>query len=232
VEKLVYEPEPGIRLPALLYVPPGEGRRPAAVMAHGRGKAAAHREAEQLAKGGSVVLSIDARGFGETQSADSRGGSDWPRYFGNYHAAMTALLTGKPLVAMRAEDISRAGDLLRSRGEVDGSRISVVGIEGGAVPALYAAALDERFSGLTAERMLASYESVVRRPIHRNVFEHVVQGALRHYDLPALARWMGPRTVRIVDAVDPLGRPLPAHEVKLLYPAAEVVRTRPEPVSR
>jgi cephalosporin-C deacetylase-like acetyl esterase len=232
VEKLLYESEPGIQLPALLYIPAGEGKRAAVVLAHSRGKAAAHEVAERHAKSGSIVLSSDARGFGETASGDSRNGSDWPRYFGDFASGMTALLSGKALVVMRAEDISRAADLLASRPEVDRSRISLHGIEGAAVPALHAAAFDSRFTGIAVERMLVSYESVVRYPVHRGVFEHIVQGALRHYDLPDLAKWTRPRAVRVVDAVDPLGRVMLEHEVKSLYPDAEVSRTKPAAVTR
>ena len=69
---------------------------------------------------------------------------------------MTALLTGKPLAGMRAEDVSRGVDLLAARAEVDPSRISAVGVELAAVPVLYAAAFDGRIGGVTLERMLIS----------------------------------------------------------------------------
>ena len=232
IEKLVYETEPGIPVPALLYIPQGEGKRAAVVLAHGRGKSAANNEAEALVKSGSAVLSIDLRGTGETTSGDGRNGSDWPRYFGDFGNAMTALLTGKPLVAMRAEDISRAADLLTARADIDAARLSVYGLEGGAVPALYSAALDARFQNATLERGLVSYETVVRQPIHRQAFEHIVHGALKHYDLPDLARWMGPRKVRVVDAVDALGRVMPEYRVRAIYPSAEVSRTPVPPVTR
>jgi cephalosporin-C deacetylase-like acetyl esterase len=232
IEKLVYEPEPGIPVPALLYLPPGEARRPAAVLVHGRGKAAANVEAEAAVKAGQVVLSIDLRGTGETSTTESRNGSDWPRYFGDFASGMTAMLTGKPLVAMRAEDISRAADWLTTRREVDPSRLMVHGVEGGAIPALYAAALDSRFKEATLERMLVSYAAVVRHPIHRGVFEHIVHGALKHYDLPDLARWMQPRKVRVIDGVNPLGQVAAAHEVHALYPQAEVTRSSVPPVTR
>jgi alpha-beta hydrolase superfamily lysophospholipase len=72
-------------------------------LVHGQGKAAGRAEIEDLVRAGLVVLSIDARGLGETRTATENNGSDWPRYFGDFESAMTALLLGKPLVAMRAE---------------------------------------------------------------------------------------------------------------------------------
>ncbi len=71
IEKLIYESEPGIKVPALLFLPDGPAeRRPAVVYVHGRGKAADAGEGgnvEQLVRTGHIVLSIDTRGMGETR---------------------------------------------------------------------------------------------------------------------------------------------------------------------
>ena len=100
------------------------------------------------------------RGMGETrQLADS---DDFFRYFGIFESAMTALLTGNPLVGMRALDIQRGVDLLSSRSDVDAQRISAFGKEKGAVPALFAALLDTRIKKIALEGMLVSYQSAVR----------------------------------------------------------------------
>jgi hypothetical protein len=217
IEKLVYESEPGIRVPALLYVPNGAGKKPAVVMLDGQGKAAADGEAGELAQMGLVVLSIDARGLGETRLTSDEDGGGWARYFGDYENAMTALLLGKPLVAMRAEDVSRGVDLLAARPEVDRDRISAFGRGMGAVPVLYSAAFDSRIRKLALEQMLVSYESVVTNRIHWQIFENIVQGALRRYDLPDLVRWMAPRPVWLVDAVDPVGQLVSLPEVNKQY---------------
>ncbi len=227
LEKLVYESEPGIRIPALLYVPEGSGKRPAVILAHGEGKSAAHTKAAEMAGGGQVVLSVDLRGLGETRTESGRNGSDWPRYFGDFESAMTALLTGKPLVGMRAEDVSRGVDLLVSRAEVDPGRISAFGVDLAAAPVLYAAAFDDRIGAVTLERMLVSYESIIRGRLHRQQWENAVHGALRHYDLPDLARWMGSRRVRLVEPVNGLGRAIPLSEAKQRYPAADIVAGSP-----
>jgi cephalosporin-C deacetylase-like acetyl esterase len=207
IEKLIYEPEPGIRIPALVYRGEGTGRRPAVILVHGAGKASAHTEADALARQGNIVLSPDLRGFGETRAVRDNYNSDWARYFGDYESSMTAMLTGKALVIQRAEDIARAVDLLVARPDVDLSRISLSARELGAVPALYVMAFDSRVHSATLERMVVSYESVIRHRIHRQQWENAVPGALRHYDLPDLVRWSGPRAVKIVEPVNPLGLP-------------------------
>lgn len=225
IEKLVYEPEPGILIPSLLFLPDRPGRLPAILYVHGRGKsaeAAPGGQLEQLTLAGNVVLAPDLRGFGETRITSLEAGNDFPRFFGDYHSAMKGLLIGKSLVAMRAEDIARALDLLSARPEVDPDRIDGVGRDLAAVPLLHAAVLDPRIKRLTLEDMLVSYQSVVAVKIHRNIFENVVQGALRSYDLPDLAAALAPRPVTLVNLLDPQGRPVPQAQARQTYPSALV----------
>lgn len=206
--KLTYATEPGILIPAVLYLPPGAGRKPAVILTHGRGKTATRELALARVKAGEVVLSLDLRGMGETTTVSMDRRTDWQRYFGDYESAMTAILLNHPLPAMRAEDISAAVSLLSERADVDPARISVYGIEAGSVPALYAMALDNRIASATLDGLLVSYEDAVRRRIHRRVSEHIVVGALRYYDLPDLIRFASPRKVTILSKVDALGNPL------------------------
>jgi len=221
IEKLIYASEPGISVPALVFVPEGgAARKPAAVCVDGAGKGAARAEIESLVKAGLIVLSLDVRGFGETAARTDNKGSDWPRYFGDFDRVMTALLLGKPLVAMRAEDVVRGVDLLAARTDVAPQAISAVGRGAGALPVLYAAAFDPRIKKVALDRMLATYESVVRRRLHRQVFEGIVQGALRRYDIADVVGWLAPRPVWVADALDPMGWPVPPAETRKAYARA------------
>jgi cephalosporin-C deacetylase-like acetyl esterase len=210
IEKLTYESEPGILIPALLFVPErSQTRKPGAVYVDGRGKSAEAgpgRDLEQLANAGFVVLAIDARGMGETEVLETEQAHDVRPYFGDYDSAMTALVVGKPLVGMRALDISRAVDLLQAREDVDPNHILALGRGNGAVSVLYAATLDERLRKIVLERMLVSYQAIVDQKIHRQVFENVVPSALRFYDLPDLVAALAPREVWMVNPVDAMGR--------------------------
>ncbi len=229
IEKLIYETEPGITVPALLFVPDtGASRKPAILYVHGRGKSAAAPDAAQLVAAGFVVLAIDQRGAGETAFSTPDLGSDFPRWFGDYASAMRALLIGRTLVGMRAADIVRAADLLAADPRVAADRIYGFGRDAGAVPLLHAAAFDPRIKKLALEGMLLSYESVVNNRIHRNVFENVIPGVLRHYDLPDLVAAVAPRPVEIVNAVDPLGQRVPLAEVSKLYTRARVSERKPD----
>lgn len=216
IEKLAYESEPGIVVPSLLYIPEGgAARKPALLMVDGAGKAGSRAAQEHFAQAGVIVLSIDARGLGETRPDIGTG--DFARYFGDYDDGMSAVMLGKTLAGMRAEDIVRGLDLLSARPDVDAERLSGWGKDAGAVPLLYAAAFDKRLRRVSLEGMLVSYESLVNLRIHRRMFEQVVPGALREFDLPDVVAALAPRTVWLIDTVNPLGRKVHADEINRVY---------------
>ncbi len=229
IEKITFASETNLEIPAALYVPDAPpaataSRRGAVVYVDGRGKSAAGAEVESLVKQGLIVLSLDARGLGETRATRVDNGSDWPRYFGDYEAAMTALLTGSTLTGGRVRDIVRAVDLLAARPDVDPARLFGAARETAGSALLHAAALDPRLRRIVLERSLESYLSVAEHRLHRQVFEQVVPGVLRHYDLPDLARLLGTRPLTLVDPVDPLGLPVRLDSLRPAYPNARLVR--------
>jgi len=232
IEKLTYESEPGILIPAVLYVPETHGTKsPAIIYADGEGKQASRDAAELLVRKGNMVMSIDARGLGETRPVlDTH--DYFFTYFGDHHDAETAILVGKTLVGMRAADIARGIDLLAARDEVDSLNISGVGRGAAAVAMLHAAALDPRVKRLVLEEMPVSYDAIVTHRIHRKMFEQIVPSALKFYDLPDLANSFAPRPVWMINAVNPLGQVLPPNEVRAVYGLAQIHVTRGEGFSR
>jgi cephalosporin-C deacetylase-like acetyl esterase len=218
VEKFIYESEPGIPIPSLLFIPEtAEARKPAILYVHGRGKAAGVGDIEDLVKAGFVVLAIDVRGAGETTVLESQQSNDTRPYFGDFDSSMIALLLGRPLAGMRAMDVSRGVDFLSARGEVDPGRIYGFGKESGAIPLLFAATLDERIKKVALEGMLVSYQSIITRRIHRQIFENLVPGALKLYDFPDLLAALAPRPTWVVNSVDPIGHPIDLAEMKGAY---------------
>lgn len=228
IEKFTWTPEPGITIPALLYLPSGSGQHEGVILVSSLGKASAHSDAEQLAAAGKAVLSVDLRGYGETRMASDNNGSDWPRYFGDYESAMTAMLTGKPLVAMRAEDIAAAAAILAARQDI--SSVTLFAKHGATVPALYAAAFEPKITRLWLERGLISYEDIIRNKIHKLQWENAAHGALRHYDLPQLARWSQSREIRMIDPVDSMGQLVKMEDARKAYPSANILRRRIGPL--
>jgi len=206
IEKLTYESEPGIIIPSLLLVPEhGEVRKPGVLYVNSQGKANSEGAIEALAKSGVVVLAIDARGWGETTGDSSDEAKSWNALFPNYNPAMTAMLMGTSLVAMRAGDIARGLDLLASRPEVNAEKLYGMGVGAGTVPLLHMAVLDPRLKKVILQGGLVSYDSVETYKIQRGIIENVIPGVLKAYDLPDLVAALAPRPTWIVDARDPLG---------------------------
>ncbi len=218
IEKLTYESEPGILIPALLYVPEsGAARKPAVLLADGQGKSATAGTAGELARTGAIVLSVDLRGMGETKTGADINDTDSYRYFGDYEDAMTAILMNRTLAGMRARDLLRGVDLLAARDDVDADHLTGIGRNGAGVPMLYAAVFDTRLRSIALEGMLVSYDAVVNTRMHRSVFEQIVPGALADFDLPDLVSAIAPRPVRIADAITPAGAALTYDDLVKAY---------------
>jgi cephalosporin-C deacetylase-like acetyl esterase len=221
IEKLTYDGASGIIIPSLLFVPEnGEGKMPAVLYVNSKGKASSVEEIEPLVKSGVVVLAIDAPGWGETFAESDDDPHLWNALFPNYNAAMTAMLLGKSLVAMRAQDIARGLDLLALRPEVDAEKLYGMGVGAGAVPLLHQAVLDPRVKKVMLEGGLISYDSVVNYKIGRSLIDSVIPGVLKSYDLPDLVAALAPRPTWIVDARDPLGHRVSTAKVRRQYGVA------------
>jgi len=221
IEKLMYESEPGILIPSLVYVPDsGPARKPAVLIADSDGKSSTATAAEQLVLTGVIVLSADLRGMGETRIAPELNESEFYRYFGDYEDGMTAILMNRTLVGGRARDIIRGFDMLEARSDVDSEKLSGIGRNGAALPFLYAALFDKRPKALALEGMLVSYQAVTAMRMHRLIFEQIVPGALLDFDLPDLVSALAPRRVWISDPMTPTYTAVPYGEFSLAYTVA------------
>jgi hypothetical protein len=218
-EVISVESEPGIQLPALLLTPQTPGPKPAVLVADSRPKqetAAPGGDLDALAKAGYVVLAVQTRGVPEAPRSGRGSGGN---------AAFRAFVVGKTLPGMRADDILRAMDYLASRPDVARDRISAFGQGAQGTPLLYAALLDPRIGRVVIQDSLALYRLGVERQFHRILYEVAVPGALRSYDLDDVAAALAPRSVTLLNPLDPEGNAMPLDELrKMLGPAAERVR--------
>jgi cephalosporin-C deacetylase-like acetyl esterase len=203
IEVISYQSEPGIRIPGLLLAPDSPGRRAAVLVVDSRprqGIAAPGVDLEDLARAGYVVFAIQPRGVPEAAETPRRSS-----FLGDYTNAARAYVSGKTLVGMRAEDIVRAVDYLSSRPDIDQARISAFGQGPLGVPLLHAAFLDRRIGRVVLQQTLASYRMALERPISRGLYDVLVPGVLKRYDLDELAAALKPRTVILLNPADPLG---------------------------
>ncbi len=159
----------------------------------GRGKhveARSDGEILALVAAGRTVLSIDARGFGET--ADPAGAA--PYATGDHRLAMWALHLGRPLLSQRVTDVLNAVDAINQSGNV--SDLELIGIGKGGPVALHAAIVDQRIDRVRVRDSISSWiDDVVRQPAATNVIGHVIPGILKSYDLPDLVEVLGDRHV-------------------------------------
>ena len=124
-----------VLLDATFYTPPGHGRVPALLLAHGFGetKNAVAPEAEQLARAGFAVLTWSARGFGASTGQIAL---DSPIYEVKDVEQLVSWLARQPGVLL-----DRPGD----------PRVGIAGASYGGAIALLAAAHDHRIDAIAAQ---------------------------------------------------------------------------------
>ena len=196
----------------LLALPPGKGRKPAALLADPNIRTKLARpggELDQLARAGQVVLALEPRGA--MVEADEPTGE--VSLLGTaVELERRAEVVGKTLVGLRAEDFLHAFDLLAQRPDVDPARIGAFAPGPYAVPLLHAAVLDERVSRVILRDTLVSYRSVLDHPIHRNLPEIALPGVLLSYDLDDLMLALAPRRLTLINPLDPVGQSMKRSE--------------------
>ncbi|MBN1347259.1 MAG: acetylxylan esterase [Phycisphaerae bacterium] len=209
IDKLTIEPEEGIVLSALLFIPK-DASGDAYLYVHGEGKhvdACPGGRIEKLALAGHVVLAVDLRGIGETARTECEDryddvfGLDWKEWF-------LAYMLGRSYVGMRAEDVLASARFLGSHdGGPPSKRVHLVAIGQVVPPALHAAAVaPDLFASVTLEKGLTSWSDLVGSPLARNQLVNAVHGALRSYDLTDLAATLPAGKIRLVVPAEPISQ--------------------------
>ncbi len=200
IEKIKLTSDNLTPITGLLFIPDGVTSNASAVLyVDGRGKDYEAEEGDIIEKiyvdSGKIVFSIDVRGFGETKDDESLNESK----HGNieHRNAVISNYIGKTLIGQRVEDIMKAVDYLNTRSEINSDSISIVGIDRAGTAVLHAAALDERINDVVIRQWTdTSWVTIVEQPTVKNNMTHVVQSALKYYDLPDLINAISPRSVK------------------------------------
>jgi hypothetical protein len=100
-------------------------------------------------------------------------------------------------------------DYLASREDVVREHIAAVGQGSLGVPLLHAALLDKRIGKVVLQQTLVSYRQALDHAIDRELYDVLVPGVLKKYDLPELATALKPRQVVLVNPVDQAGKVVP-----------------------
>lgn len=207
LEKVVYYSEPEVYVPGLLFLPKVQGPRPAVVFVNEGGKTAGgviEKYLRPLAKDGTAVLAIDARGTGETAPVGVNRERNYRGFVQDDETSLTyeSLGAGVTMLGMRTRDVLCARDYLETRSDIDRSKISVVGQGSAGLLVLHAAALDERIRSVALSGALVSYAAVVDNEIYAHRPSLFPPAGLTKYDLPELAALVAPRPLLLLNAVD------------------------------
>jgi dienelactone hydrolase len=212
VERVVFDAEAAMSVPALLFVPDGaeDGEpRPAVLAVHGHGTT---KETiawpPRLAEAGLVVLAPDLRGFGER--ADFTPDD-------HYHCdvdLVNGVLVGTTPFAQNLWDMARSIDVLQSISYVDRDRVGACGWSYGGIVTLFLAAWDERVAAALVSGAVASIASSHRMPWNL-CGSQVLPGMADELDHASLVALIAPRPLIVENAEDDLTFPLDAARATL-----------------
>jgi dienelactone hydrolase len=223
IEKIVFRAEPGADVPGYFCVPHG-ARPPYPVVICLQGHTTGMHQSIAVAaederapvevegdrdfalgclRRGVAALCLEQRSFGERRELLQP-----RRSFHNdcHDAAMRALLLGRTLLAERVYDVDRGIDYLASRGDVDLTRVGVMGNSGGGTVAIWAGALLPRVRFLMPSCSFCTLLDSIASIHH--CADNYVPGLALVADLDDVLGLFAPRPVVVVagasDAIFPL----------------------------
>jgi hypothetical protein len=221
----------GIWAPAFIFAPRGAAAgKPVLVLVEPRGRVAHWREGElslQLAAAGIPVCALDVRGTGDVWPEVGRGN----RFYTIPHSAeeeyaWASLILGKPLVGQRVTDILAFVRALDSMDATRGRRVVLAALGQLTVPALFAAALEQRIDTVYLAGGLVSFRSVLDTDEYKHPTANFLPNLLRITDLPTVAGMAAPRKIILAGTLDGSGNRMQAAAVQSLYARTANVQVR------
>ena len=135
---------------------------------------------------GEALFGLDVRTIGEMAPS----GTDQPAvrdffapYKADYHYAALGLMFGESILSGKVRDVLSAIELLAASGA---KKIRLEGRGLGAIPALFAAILTDKVSGLSFDRLPKSFEAEAGNPVSLLPLSCIEPGILRVADIPEL----------------------------------------------
>ena len=152
----------------------------------------------QAIRHGYAAMLIEQRGFGERRSKmHIKGGVICN------HLAYNALLVGRTLIGERVWDVTQAINYLETRGDVDASRIGIMGNSGGGTASYYAACYDERIKVVMPSCALCTYRDSIGAMKHCAC--NYLPAAAKYFDMGELSCLIYPRPIVVVSGrMDPI----------------------------
>ena len=227
LQEILLKPAPGIELPATFMFPMDTTTKSGVVLFFDdRGRWTELRTQNYLAeacdflKRGQVVssmLTVDLRGWGDTEPADMPYDVASWAHKERWTSFVSASL-GDHILAQRIRDALSALKYIRTRPEIDASKIVVAGHGLGAVVAQHVAAYDRNVAGLVCDDPLPAFQFLTTSENYTWSVEAFLPQALKFYDLPDLVASLK-FPVLIFNPLDANQKPLTAAAAEKLYRA-------------
>ncbi len=143
----------------------------------------------QVVEHGYAALAIEQLGFGcrRDGAARNKGAGQSSCQPG----AGAALLFGQTMIGWRVRDVMRSVDYLRTRPEIDHSRMATMGISGGGTVSLFSAALDERVKVGVVSGYFNTFRDSILSLSH--CIDNYVPGILNYIEMYDIAGLIAPR---------------------------------------
>lgn len=239
IEKLSFVAEPGSDIVAYFCVPHGaEPPYPTMICLQGHTTGMHHSIARErddetvpmesegdrdfalgAMRRGFAALCIEQRSFGDRREQDQAAVST----HGCHDAAMHALMLGRTLAGERTFDVDRGIDYLEARGDIDLTRVGVMGNSGGGTVTTYAAALLDRVRFAMPSCSFCTYADSLMSVYH--CADNYVPGLLRWAEQADVLGLFAPKPVVVVAGRDDPLFPIPGvhkafEELRAIYAAA------------
>ncbi len=196
LQEMLLSPAKGIELPATLLSPVDQSQHNGAVLFFDeRGRWTELRQQKWLAdlahflqmdRPYASIMTVDLRGWGDTQPADLPYEIAAWGHSTRWIAYVSAAI-GDPVLAMRVRDGLASLAALRAVKAINGDKIVVAGYGMGGVVALHVAALDGNTAGVFAVNSLASFTDLAVSEKYAWSHDAFLPNVLNYYDLPDLA---------------------------------------------
>jgi dienelactone hydrolase len=149
----------------------------------------AYDYALQVVEHGMAALAIEMIGFGCRRDAAARKAGQGQSSC--QPSAGAALLLGETMAGWRTWDVMRACDFIATRKELDSSRIGCMGISGGGLITLYAAAMEPRIRAAFMSCSLCTFRDSIVSLSH--CIDNYVPGMLNWAEMSDIAGLIAPR---------------------------------------
>ena len=222
IEEYFIQGEGDYPIPFLVMRPNGEGPFPAVIYLHPENKEQEinpQGEMEWFVKKGCLVVAPDLIGLGEVGPGKFRGDAyNFKPGKASYNHWFFSIQIARSLVGIRAGDVIRCINYIKTREDVDTGKIYALA-KGEICPILsHAAVFDQTISKIALIEPLVSCRALLMNQYYKPKYMlHTVAGGLTAYDLPDLYAAIAPRDLLLVNVVNQIDQRLTTNQLQLEF---------------